>query len=156
MKNNLGPDAKGLAFSIETATVPSPAGDLTTSRVSWESETVSITADEAMQAEMGPQNVSALTEAVEWLQAFLADGPVWFAKVNEEAKAAGITLSTLRRAATALSVVKEKPSMKDGWRWSIPPKVLKDAEDVQEKNLSTFGELDHLQEPEGGIAELEL
>jgi hypothetical protein len=156
MKNNLGPDAEGLAFSIETATVPSPAGELATSRVSWESETVSMTADEAMQAEMGPQNVSALTEAMEWLQAALADGPEWAAKVNEEAKAAGITLMTLRRAARALSVVKEKPSMKGGWRWSIPPKVLKDAEDAQEKNLSTFGKLEHLQEREDGIAELEL
>lgn len=68
MKNSLGPDAEGLAFSIEAATVPSPAGDLATSRVSWESETVSMTADEAMQAENGPQDVSALAEATEWLQ----------------------------------------------------------------------------------------
>jgi hypothetical protein len=156
MKNNLGPDAEGLAFSIETATVPSPAGDLATSRVSWESETVSMTADEAMQAEMRPQNISALAEATEWLQGILADGPVSAVKVNEEAKAAGISWITLRRAAKALSVVKEKPSMKGGWRWSIPPKMLKDAEDAQQKNLSTFGELEHLQESEGSVAELEL
>jgi len=46
--------------------------------------------------------------------------------------------------------------MKGGWRWSIPPKMLKDAEDAQQKNLSTFGELEHLQESEGSVAELEL
>jgi hypothetical protein len=98
-----------------------------------------------MQSEMTPQNVSALTEAKEWLEGALADGPVCAAKVKEEAKAAGITLMTLRRATQALSVVKEKSSMKGGWLWSIQPKALNAGEVVQQPSLSTFGNNEHLQ-----------
>jgi hypothetical protein len=145
MKNNIGPADEGLAFRIESATVPSPAGPLSTSRVVWESQPVSVTADEVMQSEMTPQNVSALTEAKEWLEGALADGPVCAAKVKEEAKAAGITLMTLRRATQALSVVKEKSSMKGGWLWSIQPKALNAGEVVQQPSLSTFGNNEHLQ-----------
>ena len=67
MKNNLGPDATGLSFRIESATVGSKAGPLATSRVSWDSEPVSMTADDAMQAESGRGCTSALDEAKDWL-----------------------------------------------------------------------------------------
>jgi putative DNA primase/helicase len=146
MKNNIGPDHEGLAFHIEPATIPSSAGPLSTSRVVWESQPVSMTADEVMQSEMGPQNVSALAEATEWLQATLAAGPVCAAQVKEEAKAAGITSMTLRRAADALHVVKQKASMNGGWLWSLPGKVLSTGEVVQQKPLITFGNLEHLLE----------
>jgi hypothetical protein len=152
MKNNIGPDDEGLAFRIESAIIQSSAGPLSTSRVVWESQSVSVTADEVMQSEMTPQNVSALTEAKEWLEATLADGPVCAAKVKEEAKAAGITLMTLRRATQVLSVVKEKSSMKGGWLWSIPAKVLNAGEVVQEKPLSTCGDPEHLPDL-GGLAD---
>lgn len=85
----------------------------------------------------------------------LADGPVSAAKVIEKAKADGIKRMTLRRAEEALSMAKEKPSMRGGRLWSIPPKVLKPAEDVQENSLSTFGDLEHLREPEE-VAEVQL
>ena len=146
MKNNIGPDDKGLAFHIEPATVQSPAGPLSTSRVMWESQPVSVTADEVMQSEMAPQSASALAEATEWLQGVLADGPVSPAKLSGMAKADGITRMTLRRAADALSVVKQKESLKGGWLWSIPAKMLNPGGVVQEEHLSTFGDLEHLQE----------
>ncbi len=76
MKNNIGRDDKGFAFHIESATVQSPAGPLPTSRLIWESEFASETADEVMQSGMAPQSTSALAVATEWLQAALADGPV--------------------------------------------------------------------------------
>src|ERR1700740_1199853 len=75
LKNNLGPDATGLAFGIEGATVASSAGPLATSRISWEPEPVSMTADEAMEADK-PRSASALDLAVDWLSETLADGPV--------------------------------------------------------------------------------
>jgi hypothetical protein len=156
MKNNLGPDAEGLAFSIEAATAPSPAGDLATSRVSWEPETVSMTADEAMQAEATPENTSALSEATEWLEGILANGSVGAAKVSAMAAADGIAKRTLYRASKALGVRKEKAAMAAGWLWSLQPKVAKCAEDVQEKCVATFGDSGNLRESEGGIAELEI
>ena len=144
MKNNIGPDDKGLAFHIETATIQSSAGQLSTSRVVWESQPVSMRADDVLQSEMVPQNLSALAEATAWLQAALAAGPVCAAEVKEKAKADGITLMTLRRAADALSVLKQKASMSGGWLWSIPAKVLTAGEFAQEKSLSTFGDPEHL------------
>jgi hypothetical protein len=156
MKNNIGPDDTGLAFCIESAIVQSPAGPLSTSRVVWESEPVSVTADEIMQSEIGPQDTSALAEAKEWLESALAEGPVSAKKVTGMAKADGISPSTLRRASDALSVRKQKESMARGWVWSLPPKMLKPIEDAQVDSLSAFGDHEHLRETEGGIAEMEL
>jgi hypothetical protein len=154
LKNNLGPDATGLAFSIQGATVPSTAGPLATSLVVWEPEPVSITANEAMQADM-PARTSAVDKAQDWLQQTLADGPVAVEEVLEMAEADGIAEKTLRRASNAMGVHKTKSSMAGGWMWSLPPKMAKSAEDAQEKMLATFREVGHLREPEGGMAEVE-
>jgi predicted ATP-dependent serine protease len=77
LKNNLGPDAEGLAFRIERSTVLSASGPIETSRVMWESEAVSITADEVMQATgAARESMTALDAATAWLKSVLADGPV--------------------------------------------------------------------------------
>jgi hypothetical protein len=153
MKNNLGPEATGLAFRIEGVTISSPTGLLATSRVSWESEPVSITADEAMQVESASGGTSALDAAIDWLRETLADGPTATAEVFGQAKAEGISKGTLRRAEKALGIKKTKLGMSDGWAWSLP-KTLKSAEDAQHPMLSTFDENEHLRHPE--TVELEL
>jgi hypothetical protein len=155
MKNNLGPDATGLAFRIDGATIQSPAGPLTTSRVMWESEPVSMTADEAMQAETNPKSTSAMDEASDWLREILADGSLRADTVTDMANGAGIARKTLWRASKALRVQKEKVAMTDGWMWSLPPKVAKTLEDGQQNNLATFGEFGHLRDDEGTV-EVEL
>ena len=146
MKNNVGPDATGLAFRIEGVTVASSAGPLATSRVSWESEPVSQTADEAMQAESGSCNPSALDEATDWLREILAAGPVAAAELFGQAKADAIADKTLRRASKVLEVRKMKVGMTGGWSWSLPPKVVKTTEDAQQNNLGTFDDVGHLRE----------
>jgi len=153
MKNNLGPDATGLAFRIEGATIGSPAGLLETSRVSWEPDSVRITADEAMQAESAFTN-SALGMAIDWLRETLDDEPVEAARVFELAKAEGIAEKTLQRASKSLGVRKVKVAMQAGWSWSLPPKVATSAEDAQVSDLTTFGGVDHLREPKDGMAEV--
>jgi KaiC/GvpD/RAD55 family RecA-like ATPase len=145
MKNNLGPDATGLAFCIEGTTIGSTAGPLTTSRVCWESEAVSITADELMEAEK-PSSVSAVDAAVDWLRETLSDGPVNSTAVFQQAQAAGISNATLQRAKNKLGIKPVKLGMSEGWTWSLPPKMLKPAEDAQERNLSTFEQVEHLRE----------
>jgi len=149
MKNNLGPDATGLAFRIESTSVASLAGPLTTSRVSWESEPVPMTADEAMQAENGSKSTSALDAAIDWLQETLADGQVAATDVFERAKAEGIANKTLQRASKALQVRKVKVSMGAGWCWSLPPKMAKSAEDANVSDLATFEEIGHLLDAQG-------
>jgi hypothetical protein len=156
MKNNLGPDTTGLAFHIEGATISSPAGTLVTSRVSWESVPVAMTADEAMDAESASRNVSALDTAIDWLRDTLARGPVAAADVFDLAKGKGIANKTLQRASKELEVRKEKVAMTGGWSWSLPSKVVKSAEGAHVSNVATFEEIGHLREPEESMAEVEL
>jgi putative DNA primase/helicase len=146
MKNNLGPDSTGLAFRIEGATVDSTAGPLETSRVAWESEAVTLTADEAMQAETTPQDTSALAEAIDWLRETLAEGPKPASEIFKLASANGISKGTLNRAKSELGIKPAKAGMGGGWTWSLPPKILKLPEDTQEKNVTTFGDLEHLRD----------
>jgi hypothetical protein len=155
MKNNIGPDATGLAFRIEGATVASSAGPLETSRVLWDSEPVPITADEAMQAEGAPGITSALDGAVDWLRKTLADGPVAAEEIFGLAKADGHAKKTLQRASKALKVRKVKVAMAAGWSWSLPPKLAKSAEDAQGSDVATFEEIDHLRGPGVGAAKVE-
>jgi putative DNA primase/helicase len=132
LKNNLGPDATGLAFRIEGAIVESPAGPLETSRVSWESEPVPMTADEAMEADRGSGSTSALDAAKDWLSETLAVGSLAADEVFDRANADGIARKTLQRASKALGVQKAKLAMAGGWSWSLPPKVAKSDEGAQD------------------------
>jgi hypothetical protein len=147
MKNNLGPDATGLAFRIEPATVQTPAGPMATSLILWQPEPVSVTADEVMAQAARPEETSALTEAMDWLREVLGDGAISAKDVTREAADAGISNRTLRRAADEVGVTRAKSGMRGGWTWSLPaPKVAKPPEDVQAKTSDTFGNLGHLRE----------
>ena len=110
-----------------------------------------------MQGQGKPGSVSALDIAQEWLRENLSDGPLAVAEVNRLAKVAGVAGKTLQRASDGLNIQKEKlKTMNGGWRWSLPSKVANNAEDGHENNLATFGNLDHLREPGGQMAEVEL
>jgi len=58
-----------------------------------------------------------------------------------------MTRDDAERAQKALGIEAVKPGMKEPWMWKLPPKVLKSAEDAQEKTVSTFGVNEHLREP---------
>jgi hypothetical protein len=146
MKNNIGPDGMGLAFHIEQATIPSAGGPLATSHVAWESEAVSITADEAMQAERPESGSPAMDDATKFLHQTLVNGPVPAKQVLELAMADAISEKTLRRAARALNVQKTKGGMAAGWMWSLPAKMAKIPEDAQQKDMATFDGFGHLQD----------
>jgi KaiC/GvpD/RAD55 family RecA-like ATPase len=154
MKNNLGPDSAGLAFRIEPATVQSAAGPLQTSRVAWDPEPVTTTADEVMQTPTDERR-SALREAEEWLEEMLIESKP-AAEVQRDAADAGIAKRTLRRAAESLGVVKEKAGMSGAWKWSLPLKVSNGPEDVQQKSLDTFGDLGHLRDTQEVMVEVDL
>jgi hypothetical protein len=106
MKNNLGPDASGLAFRINKATVSSSAGPLETSHVVWESEPIPLTANEALRAENQSGSASAVDGAVDWLRDTLAEGSVAASNIFERATTDGIAKSTLQRASKMLGVQK--------------------------------------------------
>ncbi len=114
-KQNIGKDPGGLAYRIEGATLPN---GVPTSRIVWDG-TVDITADQAL-AEAQPRKPSPHLRAAE---AFLADalalGAVSVAQLEADAKAAGHSWATIRRAKETLQVQSAKDGV-TGWVWSLP------------------------------------
>lgn len=117
VKNNLGPDQGGLAYSLM------PAGDLVC--VAWEPESVKTTADEALAA--GRRDVaegqldhsSKVAEASTWLTKQLGTGiPILARDLATKRKAAGLSEYAVRTAAAALGVRSRKTA--EGW-WLLPP-----------------------------------
>jgi hypothetical protein len=86
-KNNLAPPQKGLAFRLEQHLV---ADGVIGSTVVFESEHVTVTADEALAADGDVETRSAKEDVKNFLADILAQGPQPVSKIEEEAKAAGL------------------------------------------------------------------
>lgn len=141
MKNNIGNDQTGLAFAIQAAQVKSPAGQIETSRIVWEPDPVTVTADEAMQPQGDPEERSALDDARQFLHGLLADGPVRAGQIKSDADGAGFNWRTIQRAADRLNIKRHKDGMKGSWIWKLPPKMTNTPEDDRHKTVSPSGSL---------------
>lgn len=135
-KNNLAPEGHGLAFSI----VGQPVG-----AVSWEREPVTMNADDAMAAEgdrekPGPEP-KAKEGAAEWLRGLLSNGAVETKQIQAEAKAAGVAWGTLRRAADAIGVKRERCEFTNAWQWRLPKLLTGGDTPPNENNLSNLSNL---------------
>jgi hypothetical protein len=126
IKNNVGNDQSGLAFTLESHLLPD---DIETSRVRWESESVLISADDAMSNPADSDDRSALEEAKDFLCILLSRGPVPAQQVAVEAKEAGHAWPTVRRAQHALGIKPHKDGMKGRWLWSLSSNT-EDAQNV--------------------------
>jgi hypothetical protein len=123
-KNNLAPPPQGLAFRLEKRRIKN---DIRTSRIVWEAEPVAITANEALAAEAGgARSRPAKVEAMEFLQAVLADGPVPVSDINRMAREHGLTDKTVRSAREALNVRIERAGFGLGSKsvWSLPKSAV--------------------------------
>ena len=117
-KNNLGPDRSGLAFRIGAVVTQS---DIVAPVVFWESGPVTITADEVLGANAASkESAPARSEAEEFLRGQLHAGPVTVRQLESEAKAAGISWQTVRRAKEKLRVKATKTALDGGWVWTLP------------------------------------
>ena len=119
-KNNLASAPQGLAFRLEQTIV----GDgIVASRVVWDSEPVTITANQALSAEAdGTEGRTAKAEAVEFLQAALAGGAVAAAEANRMARDHGLPAKAIRSARESLGVKIERDGFGSGSKsmWSLP------------------------------------
>ena len=107
-KHNLSRAAPSLVFRVEAA----PNG---AARVAW-GGTSSLSAGDILREPVDPEQRSALSEAKEFLLEELADGPVAAELAKKDARAAGVSERTLKRAKRALGVGSKKES--DGsWSW---------------------------------------
>ena len=120
LKNNIGNDTSGVAFTVQSAQIESPAGPIATSRVVWEGEAVTISADSAMSQPLDQEERGEADEAKEFLRGLLADGPVPSKQIRADAEGAGHAWRTVQRAQKALGIVALKKGMKEGWTWRLP------------------------------------
>jgi hypothetical protein len=68
-----------------------------------------------------PETHSALAEACDWLAGYLAAGPQPIRRVQRDAFAAGLSLTTLRRAKWLMAVRSIELPDRGGWLWSAEP-----------------------------------
>ena len=122
-KNNLAPPPPGLAYRLEQTIVGGPGKDIVASRVKWELNHVSTTANEALAADAasGSDKGFPREDAKDFLQQMLAGGPADVEPVNKQAKSLGISERTLRRARRDLNVIATKGDFAGGWSLSLPP-----------------------------------
>ena len=140
-KNNLAPPPQGLAFRLEQTNV---ADGIDASRVCWDSEPVTITANQALAAEAaGSELRSARAEAEDFLSTILSNGPISQKQIREAADGAGISWATVRRAKDRLGIKPHKSGMDGPWAWELP-KMLNAPEDAHVSDVSIFEENEHL------------
>ncbi|MGH8538379.1 MAG: hypothetical protein ACREXM_18515 [Gammaproteobacteria bacterium] len=154
MKNNLAEDHGGLAFRVKGRDL---GRGIVTSCVEWDSEPVTMTADEAIAPVAVEEDRGVLEDAQEFLAGLLADGPLPSRQIRADADGAGHAWATIRRAQKALGIqaIKEGGrfgNSKQQWMWRMPEsqKALKIPEDAHTKSLSAFCNLEHLQQSSGG------
>jgi putative DNA primase/helicase len=113
IKNNLGPRRDGLAFRISQRSITE---EIIAPYVEWDSDPVTVTADEALAAESSViEDHSALDEAMDFLREELQAGEVEAAIVETQARKAGIAIKTLKRARKKLGVISRREGFgKDG------------------------------------------
>lgn len=117
LKNNLGPDASGMAYRIEEMNgVP---------YVAWEKEIVLISADDALgrDDDQDDHESTLAGDAAEWLSEVLSAGPVPSDDVKKHAKEAGYSWATIRRAQAALGIKPQRIGGAAGsgaWCWTLP------------------------------------
>jgi predicted ATP-dependent serine protease len=118
VKNNLGAMAQGLGFSL----APVDIGDgISTSRVVWDSAPVTMSANQALWAAAeDSKNHAARDEAKQFLTEALSAGAVPAKDIERDAKKAGISARTLRRAREDLEVVVSKDGYQGEWQWRLP------------------------------------
>ena len=117
LKNNLGPDTAGLAYTIEQTPDGVPF-------VRWSEERVDVSADDALgRPEEHDHETTLAADAEEWLRDVLSLGPVLTKDVHSAAKAAGYSIATIRRAQAAIGIKPKRTggAGKDGaWVWLLP------------------------------------
>jgi putative DNA primase/helicase len=138
-KNNLAAPPQGLAFRLKQTIVGDLGKGIVASRVEWEQQPVTVTADEALAAEAaGAANTSSGVEAENFLQELLAEGPVPAKQVRADVEAAALSWSTVKRAKARLGIKAEKDGMDGGWSWSLPRRGSNLSEEDHVLSVSPF------------------
>jgi len=155
-KSNIGLDSGGFEYDLQPSELKTHPG-IFASFVQWgdflegTARELLATADTTGDDGEG----GALDDAKQYLAGLLADGPLSSNDIRKRAESDGYSWATIRRAKDELIIKAQKDGMKSGWVWRMPEhetvkafpentKMLKNAEDAQQKGVSTFGKFEHL------------
>jgi putative DNA primase/helicase len=165
-KSNIGPDNGGFEYDLDHGELRDHPGNFGTC-VLWRGPVQGAARELLALAEANGDEgeEGALADAKHFLMDALANGPVATKAIKADANGAGLSWPTVRRAQKALGIRPFKRGMKDGWYWRMPDqdemppsedsKMLKHSEDVQQEEVSTFGQVEHLRY-KSGVVEVEI
>jgi putative DNA primase/helicase len=163
-KSNIGPDDGGFEYDLHQSELSAHHG-VFASAIAWGSPLDGTARELLAVADATDDDGGSVADAQRFLADLLADGPLPVKTIRSDADSAGYAWATIRRAQKALGIEARKAGMKSGWAWRLPAedaqrehlqgeslKMLRNAEDAQQKKVSTFGEIEHLRQNPGAIA----
>ncbi len=142
-KNNLVAPPQGLAFRLRQTIVGPEGKGIVASCVDWELEPVTITANEALAAEISgaaETRAPALAEAEAFLTSVLSRGAQCAKDVQRQAEEAGIASKTLRRAREKLGVRVRTEGFQGPSVWELPAQCCpSNPNDAHQNNVGNIG-----------------
>ena len=148
-KSNIGPDEGGFEYHLEQS---EPVPGIHASYVAWGSP-VAGSARELLSdpSEQDDEKESAKDAAADFLMQVLGNDVVPTKSIEAEAKEAGISWATLRRASDALGVKKRRG---DGgkWYWNLP-KAANSLNPSNVDNMSNMSNMSNLTAPSNSDAD---
>lgn len=132
-KSNIGPDDGGFEYSLEQG---EPLPGIRASFVVWGNSVNGSARELLAEATLdndGEKSKSAIKEAEDFLIQLLKEGPSPSKFVQKQAKEAGISWASVRRASIVLGVKKLK--RQDTWYWEKPNLLMQVAQDAQHSNV---------------------
>lgn len=119
LKNNLATDMNGFSYHIEEFCLPGTDPLIRTSRVMWDNELVTKDANDVFSTPDKDER-NAVAEAADFLQDALSGGWVKTSELQAQAKKAGISWTTIKRAQARLGIKPKKQGFSNGWGWELP------------------------------------
>lgn len=146
-KSNIGPDGGGFIYAFEQVDLDGHPG-VSASKIVWGAAVEGSARELLAEPDMeGDRQAPARNEAGEFLRELLEPGPVATDDVKAEAKKAGLSWATVRRAKDAIGARSRKIGFADAqWFWTLPdPKQVEDAQTtLHPVAVSTFATGGHL------------
>lgn len=139
-KSNIGPDGGGYEYRIEQG---EPLPGISASYVTWGNRVEGSARDLLAEPDAvgsSEEPATAQTEAEEFLITLLREGPSPTKYVEEQAREAGISWRTVRRASDALGIRKRK--LNGAWYWERPNLANQLVQLVQTSDVGQVGQLD--------------
>ena len=121
LKNNLSTDDTGLAYALESFVLEGSEPPIGTSHVVWEDAKITMSADEAFSSIAKDfTEHSEIEDAKDFLRSLLVSGPMKALDIERDAKGAGHSWSTVRRAQRDMKIESYKDNFKGPWFWRLP------------------------------------